>query len=82
MTNDSSFDPFEFLVNNETVIEEFVRKLEALIKINFGICREVSFDKPLTDDSTVCYFKSPMEGLSTTQPLTNIMRTSINFCLK
>ena len=67
MTNDSSFDPFEFLVNNETVIEDFVsKKLENMITIKFGICIEVSFVKPSTDDSTVCYFHSPMESLSTT----------------
>ena len=67
MTNDTSFDPFEFLVNNETAIEEFVsKKLETMITIKFGICIEVSFVKPLTDDSTVCYFHSPMESLSTT----------------
>ena len=47
MKNDSSFDPFEFLVNNETVIEGFVsKKLETMITIKFEICIEVSFVKP------------------------------------
>ena len=49
--NDGSiFDPFEFLVLQEQKI---------------GICIEVKFTKPLTDDNTLCFFHSPIESLST-----------------
>ena len=67
LSGDSSFDPFEFLVNKESDIIDFINsKLEDLILIKFGMCIEVKFVNPLTDDSTVCFFHSPMESLSTT----------------
>ena len=65
LSGDSSFDPFEFLVTKENDIIDFInRKLEDLVLIKFGMCIEVRFVKPLTDDSTVCFFHSPMEILT------------------
>ena len=65
--NDGSiFDPFEFLVLQERKITDFITtKLHDLVTAKFGICIEVKFTKPLTDDSTLCFFHSPMESLST-----------------
>ena len=66
LSGDSSFDTFEFLVTKENDIIDFInRKLEDLVLIKFGMCIEVRFVKPLTDDSTVCFFHSPMESLTT-----------------
>ena len=64
--NDSSiFDPFEFLVLQEQKITDFITtKFHDLVTAKFGII-EMKFTKPLTDDSTLCFFHSPMESLST-----------------
>ena len=65
-TDGSIFDPFEFLVLQERKITDFITtKLRDLVTAKFGICIEVKFTKPLTDDSTLCFFHSPIESLST-----------------
>ena len=66
ITDCSIFDPFEFLVLQERKITDFITtKLRDSVTAKFGICIEVKFTKPLTDDSTLCFFHSPMESLST-----------------
>ena len=66
IVGDQVFYPFEFLVTNEVTIRNFItNRLTEIFSAKVGLCIEVKFSEPLLDESTLSFFHSPMETVTT-----------------
>ena len=66
IVGDQVFDPFEYLVTNEVTIRNFItNRLTRIFSAKVGLCIKVKFSKPLLDESTLSFFHSPMETVTT-----------------
>ena len=63
--NEENFDPFEFMVTNETQIIDCVNSAINDNAARFSICLEIIFEKPLQQETTSSYFNSKMVTSST-----------------
>ena len=64
INDEENYDPFEFLVTNESAFCEFVKSKMTSDPMKFSLCLQIEFEKPLKGDKTSCFFNSNMENVS------------------